>query len=106
MLNKLKEIQAIMAKVTFFVFSVVFIMGDVSVASLSDGTMIMISVDDYYHHLGDNNVSTFKNPNPEGITYQKTITLPSTVASASSAFVQFKVTNLELTDLIFNGNTI
>ncbi|CAK0761976.1 hypothetical protein CCP3SC5AM1_3010001 [Gammaproteobacteria bacterium] len=75
-------------------------------ATTTATSMKTLVVDNNYYHLGDNVKPSFINPNPEGIKYEKKITVPSYVTSSSVAFVQFTETDVFSANLIINGKII
>ena len=77
-----------------------------SPVALGASNMKTINVEAGYHHIGDANDPIFKNPAPEGTAYEKKITLQSFVDLATVGFLEFKIMELDHSDIVINGKTI
>lgn len=77
-----------------------------SPVALAASNMKTINVEAGYHHIGDGNDPMFKNPAPEGTSYEKKITLQSFVELATVGFIEFIILELYHSDILINGRTI
>ncbi|MDJ0783994.1 MAG: hypothetical protein QNJ22_18630 [Desulfosarcinaceae bacterium] len=60
---------------------------------------LIVAVEEARHHIGDGGGA-------EGLTWEKTFRLPRKVKSYGGAYVTFCANNLEMSNLIVNGNVV
>lgn len=60
-------------------------------------------IEEDYHHLGDNLITSFQNDSPEGTTWEKSFSLPNNIVSTSTVFVTFNAVHIDHANLIVNG---